>query len=409
MAMAICFAKSAHAQDYFALFGTGVEAKATAGAGLLAARGAPATFYNPANLMLAEEGLSYDSVLDIVSIDYQYQFPGKHKTRVQQTVPVPFFGATWRSPKFDNLAVSGSFLPIPGGGSKQKIDDVWLRILPEDEPQNLNIQSEGEGKLGYRASVGAAYEAMPGLKLGMAIQAFRSSSRIQGDDARATLEPTIFRSNSTVRREAIVFGCRGSALKGRLQGVLTLNPGAITHIDENRELTQLGAELDNSSVKRGPLGIGAGVEGRIWSGFSALIELEHEQWSRLRSQKLAVGTDKVEADYFDSTDLKLGASYRNGGQSLRAGAGVYQSHLGQGIMKKYSANGEASLGQTFADVDSLPYVSYALGYSVELEAFTLKSALSYSSGSREVWEKAVGAGHYNLTLMSLSLGLAMNY
>lgn len=398
------------AQDYFSLFGTGVETKSTAGAGLTASRGAAAAFYNPANLMLSPKGMVYDSVLDIISLQYSYEYPGEKPSTVKQTVPIPFFGATFRSPEFSKLAIGGSFLPIPGGASEQKIKDVWLRLPDPDgleEPSHLNITTKNQKKWGYRGSLGVAYRVWSGLNFGLSLEFSKFASQLQADNADPSDQSTIMKSESTVRREALILGMRASAFRGRLQGVFTLNPGSINHSDIRTELPTASALLKSKPVTRGPLIVGAGLEAKIGLGIVPFLEAQYEQWQALRTQKRISAASSENADYFDTLDLKAGASWQNGPHTLRGGLGFYQSHLGQGIMKKYSADNIALNGQEFGDIDGIPYVAYAAGYSFAIDRYVLKSAVAMVSGARDVWEKATGYGHYALQISSITLGLTV--
>jgi hypothetical protein len=146
------------------------------------------------------------------------------------------------------------------------------------------------------------------------------------------------------------------------------------------------------------------VEGRVWKGLSPFFEAYTEKWGAQRSQERSSGIDEAEADYFDTTDIMLGASYTDGPDKLTAGYGVFQSHIGQGILASQSADGKALIGQEFRDIDGLPYDVWSVGYSGRYPRAQITTALSYTKGRREVWSKAKGYGSYELSLIAFTLG-----
>lgn len=396
----------AYAQgDLFALFGTGAETKAAAGAGQVASRGAPATFYNPANLIESPKGVEPYFGLDVVSLSYAYEYPGFDPVAIERIVPIPFLGLAYRPEGLDKLVIGGSFLPIPGSSGEQEIKKLPIRLV-STEPMLVDVASKGGDELGYRGSLGAAFKVMSGLTVGAAVQLSAGSGSVEAKNSET--QETVLRESSKSSTQATVFGIRGNALKGRVAGVFTFRPGSTTKVTSRTELPTLGPEavLDQSKTVDGPMAYGAGVEGRVWKGLSPFVEVYFEKWGALRSQERSSGIDEAEADYFDTTDIMLGASYTDGPDKILGGYGIFQSHIGQGILASESADEKGLIGQEFRDIDGLPYDVWSVGYSGRFPRAQITTALSYTKGRREVWNKAKGYGSYELSLIAFTLGWA---
>lgn len=404
--MSLAFGKAN--ADVFSLFGTGAESKAAAGAGQLASRGAPANYYNPANLVESPRGIDPYFSLDINQITYSYEYPDYDPVKVQQIAPIPFMGIVYRPQAIPQLAVGGSFLVLPAGAGKQKIKQLPVKLTDSDDPdigpQLVNVESGGGKSMGYRGSFGAAYRVISGLTLGVSFLA--SAGESVAAASNVDTDEVVLRSGNQSKTQEVILGVRGQALNGRITGALTLRPGSNSTVKSRTELPTLGPEavLEKNTKVKGPRAVGAAVEGRVWRGLSPFVELVHEQWGALRSQVNSSGLDEGKSDYFNTTDTMVGATYIDGPNKMIGGYGIYQSHLGDGIWASQSADGEALIGQEFANIDGLPYEVYAFGYSRRYAKAQLTTVVSYAAGHREVWEKAKGYGSYSLQILSLTFG-----
>ena len=399
------FVASPAQADVFSLFGTGAESKAAAGAGQIASRGAPANYYNPANLIESPVGIAPYFAIDINAVAYSFEYPGKDAVKVARTVPIPFVGLVYRPEGFKNLVVGGSFLPIPAGSGKQKIKRLPLLITETVRvPQIVDVETSGGETLGYRTTLGCAYKIVSGLSVGIALRLSRSDDGTVASNSDTGL--VVLRGQTESTTQASSMGVRGQAMGGRITGVFTLHPGASSKIKSREEFPSVSADavLEQDRTVKGPLGVGAALEGRIWKGLSPYIEVFHEQWGVLRDQKRSSGFVQGGSDYLDTTDAIVGATYTHGRSKFIGGYGVYQSHLGQGIVQAESADDKALIGQRFADIDAIPHEIFSLGYSIRYPRAQMTTAVSNASGQRDVWEKAMGYGHYELEILSFTLG-----
>jgi hypothetical protein len=389
----------ARAQDVFGLLGTGAEAKAHAGAGVLASRNAAANYYNPANLGVSALHLDPYLSVEVINLSYTYGHPDYDPITLIRTTPVPFFGFTYRV--IPDLTLGFSLLPLPGGSTSQKVLGLPTRALGE-EPIIVDAETKGEG-MGYRASMGGAYKITPSFVVGLSLLTAASKSILIADDADSGT--TMIEESTSTSSIAAILGLRAGLFDNKLIAGFTIRPPSnATTKGEAVFPTLDGVTVDKSGKDKGPLGVGLAAEYKITPRIVPFLEFNYEGWGALRSQGGYAGITPATYDYFNTTDVVAGMEYRFNQHQISGAFGQYQSHLGDGIMADEADDGEELIGMEFQSIDAMPYKLLGAGYKFAFKSGYAQTGFSYLTGSREVWENARGYGNYTLKIISLFAG-----
>lgn len=395
----------ASAQDMFSLFHEGAEAKTHAGAGVAFARNAPANYYNPANLIEEKKGFTPYGSLDLLSLNYQYTHPGYDPVEVKVTTPVPFFGFAWRPEEtLTDVTLAFSFLPIPASSNERKIEKLPTRKFAgdsESEAVLMDVTTKGEG-VGYRGSLGVSYRIMSGLGLGASVLFSKSGGTTKAETHGSDEVLIIDRTESS--SYGLLLGLRGSALRGRVNSGFTVRLPSSTRATGSTRYPALAgdAEAQKKSSSKGPLGFAAGIDAQVFERLVPFAEIHYTNWASIRTQKKDQVLDQAEVDYFNTTDFIVGTDLLAAGMRFSLSYGIYQSSIGDGIMKNESEDDRELIGMEFQDVGGLPHNDVAAGCEFQAGATRVQTGLLYVSGQREVWKKARGYGEYKISIFSLT-------
>jgi hypothetical protein len=85
---------------------------------------------------------------------------------------------------------------------------------------------------------------------------------------------------------------------------------------------------------------------------------------------------------------------------------MYQSYIGDGVMKNESEDEKEVIGMEFQNLTGVAHSNLSLGIDMPLWSGRLQTGLMYISGERDVWNKARGYGHYELSILSVTAGTA---
>lgn len=397
-----CASSSALGQDFFSLFHEGSETKTKAGAGVMAARNAPANYYNPANLIEDKIGLTPYVALDFLSFRYSYELPGYDPVEIRTSSPVPFFGIAWRSES--DLSLAFSFLPVPAGSGERKIETLPTRKFSSDSestPVLLDVTTKGEG-LGLRGSFGAAYKVMSGLGLGVSMLYSRSggstTAKAHDNDENLIIDKTETTSY------AFILGLRASAMRGSLNSGFTIRFPAFSNTKGSTRYPALAGdeEAPKKSSGKGPLGIGFGADLVLFEGFTPFGEVHYTNWNSLRSEKQEQVLEQAEVDYFSTTDLIFGTDYRLSDYRISLAYGIYQSNIGDGVMKNEADDGLEVIGMEFQNVTGIAHNDLAAGFEFPFKDGNIQTGFLYVSGRRQVGNQSRGYGSYELEIFSLT-------
>jgi hypothetical protein len=400
----------ASAQDMFSLFHEGAETKSHAGAGVVFARNAPASYYNPANLIEEKKGFTPYGSLDLLSLNYQYTHPGYDPVEVSVTTPVPFFGFAWRPEEtLSDVTLAFSFLPIPSSSNERKIDKLPTRKFAgdsESEPVLMDVTTKGNG-VGYRGSLGVSYRIMSGLGIGASVLFSKSGGTTTAKTHGSGEVLIVDRTESS--SYGLLLGVRGSVLRGRVNSGLSVRmPSTNRGTGSTRYPALAGdAEAPKKSSSKGPMGIAAGFDALLSERIVPFAEVHYTNWSSIRTQKRDQVFDEAEVDYFNTTDLILGTDLLAAGMRFSLSYGIYQSSIGDGIMKSESEDDRELIGMEFQDVGGLPHNDVGAGCEFLAGTTRIQTGLLYVSGQREVWKKARGYGEYQISIFSLTVSASV--
>ncbi len=400
----LLFAASApsYSQDYFSLFHEGSETKSKAGAGTIASRNAPANYYNPANLIEEKKGVSPYLSLDFLSFNYSYEIEGYEPVTVKARSPVPFFGVNWRSES--DVSIAFSALPIPSNGSERKIEKLpTLKFAGDSEskPVLMDVTTKSEG-VSLRSSLGVAYKVMSGLGVGLSVNYGSSkgstTAKTHGSDENLLIDET----DSTTYR--FILGVRASALKGTLNSGFALHLPATSKTKGSTQYPALAgdAKAPKSGSSRGPTTLALAGNGEFFGSFIPFGEVRYTNWASLRNQRKDQVLELAEVDYYNTTDIIIGTDFKISAYKVTFGYGMYQSHIGDGVMKNESDDNKELIGMEFQNISGVAHNDLALGLDIPLTTGRLQTGLLYISGERDVWNKARGYGHYELSILAIT-------
>lgn len=389
----------------FSLFHEGSEAKTHAGAGVAFARNAPANYYNPANLIEEKKGFTPYGSLDILSLNYQYTHPGYDPVDVKVTTPVPFLGFAWRPGEtLSDLMVAFSFLPLPASSNERKIEKLPTRKFAgdgESEPVLMDVTTKGEG-LGYRGSLGLGYKVMSGLGFGASALFSKSSGTMTAKTHGS--EETLIIDKTESSSHGYLLGMRASALKGKVNSGWVLRLPMMTQGRGSTRYPALAgdAEAPKRTSSKGPMGYSASFDATVFGWLTPFAEARYTNWSALRSQKKDQVLEEAEVDYFDTTDLIFGTDFLVAGLRFNLAYGLYQSHIGDGIMKNEAEDDRELIGMEFQDFGGVAHNDLAGGCQFNAGSTKIQIGFVYITGERDVWQKARGYGTYELSVLSLT-------
>lgn len=402
LVLLIASSNVAFAQDYFSLFHEGAETKAHAGAGTISSRNAPANYYNPANLIEEKRGLSPYVSVDILTFKYTYEIEGYEPVGVDTSSPVPFFGVNWRSDS--DISLAFSLLPIPSDGSEQKIEKLpTLKFASDSEskPVLMDVTNKGEG-VSMRSSLGVAYKIMSGLGVGLSMTYSSSkgstTAKTHDSDENLMIDKT---ESSTYR---FILGIRASALKGTLNSGLAIHLPATTRSKGYTQYPALAGDekAPKSGTGKGPMTIGLGGNGEFFGFFIPFAEVRYTNWASLREQKQDQVLEQAEVDYYNTTDIIIGSDFKLSEYKVTFAYGMYQSYIGDGVMQSEADDNRELIGMEFQNMSGVAHSNLALGFDMPLWSGRLQTGLMYISGERDVWNKARGYGHYELSIVSVT-------
>lgn len=263
------------------------------------------------------------------------------------------------------------------------------------------MTTKGEG-LGLRGSFGAAYKVMGGLGLGVSMlyskSAGSTTAKAHNNDDNLIIDKTETSSY------AFILGLRASAMKGAVNSGFTVRlPSSTSSKGSTRYPALAGdAEAPKKSSGKGPLGIGIGVDALVLDSFIPFAEIHYTGWNALRSEKQDQVLEQAEVDYYNTTDFILGSDYRLDQYKFTLAYGMYQSYLGDGIMKNESDDGLEVIGMEFQNITGVAHNDLAAGFEFPYRSGRIQTGFLYVSGQREVGNKSRGYGTYKLDIFSLT-------
>ena len=393
---------TAFAQDYFSLFHEGSETKSKAGAGTIASRNAPANYYNPANLIEEKRGTSPYLSLDFLTFNYSYEIEGYDSVAIKTSSPVPFLGVTWQSES--DFPVAFSALPIPASSGERKIEKLpTLKFAGDSEskPVLMDVTTKGEG-VSLRSSFGVAYKVMTGLGVGLSMTYGSSKGSTTAKTHGGDEDLMIDKTDTTTYR--FILGVRASALRGTLNSGLAIHLPAVSKSKGSTQYPALAgdAKAPKSGSYKGPMTIGLGGNGEFFGFLIPFGEVRYTNWATLRNQKQDQVLEQAKVDYFNTTDIIIGSDFKISEYKVTFAYGMYQSYIGDGVMKSESEDDKELIGMEFQNMTGVAHSNLALGFDMPLWSGRLQTGLMYISGERDVWNKGRGYGHYELSILSVT-------
>lgn len=391
----------AFAQGASRLFPVGAETKVHAGAGQLASRGAPANFYNPANLAETEKTVEIYGELDVIYADYEYEYPGLDPVRIKIRTPAPFVGASFALPA--NVYLGVTFFPSgAGGGQKiEKLPTMKFADNADSDPVLLDVETGSKG-VGVSASLGVAYKFLERYAAGMSVLYSQGTSTLKATESEGG--GVLIESESKSQSHQLIYGLRGIFWQDRIEAVLTFRPPSRSKSKGRTEYPALGGGTDNQGTGKGPTSYGVATSVRVTERIIPFVEYKRTNWKELRKQGGEVVFDRVDVDYYDTDDVMAGVSYEWNDRRVTLAAGFFQSELGDGIMAQESDDGIELIGYEFQDFEAIGFTTYAAGYRLELPKGYLQTGATYTKGERSIPREARGYGNYELTYYSLVAG-----
>ncbi len=397
LCLILLHAPFASAQGASRLYPSGAETKTHGGAGQLMSRGAPANFYNPANLALTTSSEVYGE-LDVIVVDYKFEYPRQDAVEVKVRTPAPFFGFAF-APS-ESVTVGFSALALPGGKGRT-LKKFPTRIFAEDadsDPILLDVESGSKG-VSYQGALGGSFRFLETYAAGISLLFSGGTSTLKATESDG--DGVLIEAKSKSSNYQMLLGGRGSWLEGRLEAALSVRLPSQSKSKGRTEYPALEGGVDTSSTSKGPVAFGAGVTGKVTDRISPFAEVLHTNWRELSSKGGRSVFDKVDVDYFDTNDLSLGADYAIGKNVATVAVGFYQSELGDGVMAKESDDGKELAGFEMQSVESIGFTTYAAGYRMALKQGHLQTGATYTAGDRDVARKSRGYGTYTLRYYSI--------
>ncbi len=400
LALILLRAPLAAGQGASRLYPTGAEAKTHGGAGQTQSVGAPANYYNPANLARTSAAEVYGE-LDFIVVDYTFEYPGEDPVEIRIRTPAPFLGFAFAPTSELTLAFSALALP---GGKGNTLKDFPTRTFAEDadsDPILLDVESGSKG-ISYQSALGASYRIAGSYAVGLSLLLSGGTSTLKATEADG--DGVLIESRSKSYNYQLLIGGRGSWLEDRLEGVLTVHLPSRGKSKGRIEYPALDGGVDTSSESTGPWAAGVGVSYRVTDKLTPFAEVLHTNWKALSEGGRFSVFNKVDVDYYDTNDVSLGADYAIGKNAATLAAGFYQSELGDGVMAKESDDGKELAGFEMQNVESIGFSTYAAGYRFVRKQGHLQTGFTYTSGDREIGKKSRGYGSYELRYYSIVAG-----
>lgn len=393
-------APHASGQGASRLYPVGAETKVSAGAGQLESRGAPALYYNPANLALATATEAYGE-LDLIVVDYAFEYPGEDPVKVAVRTPAPYVGFGFTPADSLSLAVSAFALPGGDGRTLKNFPTRTFSDNADSDPILLDVETGSKG-ISYQGALGGAYRFLETYSVGLSLLFSGGTSTLKATESDG--DGVLIESESKSRSHQVLLGARGGWLEGRLDGALSVRLPAQTKSKGRTDYPALNGGVDTSSDRKGPLAFGAGASGKLTQHVAVFAEVLHTNWKALSSKGGRSLFDKVDVDYYDTNDFSLGGSYGFGKHRATLAAGFFQSELGDGVMGQEADDGKELAGFEMQSVESIGFTTYAAGYRLESKAWHLQTGLTHTRGDREVGRKSRGYGAYTLRYYSVVAG-----
>jgi hypothetical protein len=336
-----------------------------------------------------------DAELSYADIAYAYTYPGYDQTDVVVKTPLLVSSAAQRVT--DVLSVGIFLMPVPGGTSRLKVDDLPSRLL-SDEPGLIDIATSNGKKFGYVTALGGTI-SLPIVELGVALRASESHSVLEISDGET--EAPIVSARWSTQAIGMAVGARSYLFK-------SLQVGGTYH---GRVATRTAGRFDNEGGEEFDLKSSSGdrFSGSVaWvrGAFRPFAEATYrrDKTSRGEADPLAA-TSERQRELYDVTELATGATLRLTPQhSLTGGFGWYPSSVGNGTMA--SDGGDELAGIQFGDLDAVSVQMFGVGARSAYGGMAFTASASLQQGRREVPESSRGQGVYEVSAMTASLGVA---
>lgn len=393
-------APHAAAQGASRLHPTGAETTTHAGAGQTQSVGAPANYYNPANLSRTAASEVYGE-LDLVVVDYTFEYPGEDPVKVRVRTPAPFLGFAFAP--LPDLTLAFSALALPGGKG-QTLKNFPTRTFAENadsDPILLDVESGSKG-VSYQGAFGGSYRIGGVYAVGLSLLFSGGTSTFKATESDG--DGVLIESKSKSYQYQFLLGAKGAWLEERLEGVFTVRLPSRSKSKGRIEYPALDGGVDTSSESEGPWSAGAGISYLVADKLTPFAEVLHTNWKALSEDGGRSVFDKVDVDYYDTNDFSFGADYAIGKNEATLAAGFFQSELGDGVMAKEADDGKELSGFGMQNVESIGFTTYAAGYRIVKKQGHLQTGFTYTAGDREVGRKARGYGSYTLRYYSLVAG-----
>lgn len=390
----------ASAQGASRLYPVGAEAKVHAGAGQLTSRGAPANYYNPANLAATPATAIYGE-LDVIVADYSFEYPGEDAVEVKIRTPAPYFGLSFAPTAALTVGVSALVLPAGKGQTLKSLPTREFAENADSEPVLLDVKTGGKG-VSYQGALGVAYRFLETYSAGLSLLVSGGTSTLKATEADG--DGVLVKSQNKSYSYQVLLGGRGTWLDDRIQAALTVRAPSRTKSKGRTDYPALDGGTDTASSGKGPLAYGGAVSGLVTDSLAPFVEVLHTNWHALRTQGGEVLFDRVDIDYYDTNDVMVGADYVIGKNQATLAAGFFQSELGDGVMAAEAGDGRELIGYGIQNAEAIGFSTYAAGYKFTRDSGYLQTGLTYTTGDREVGRKARGYGTYKLKYYAVVAG-----
>lgn len=399
-------------------------------------------FYNPANMIMAKF-LELDFDVSMAQFRYQYQHTDSERfpdpAVIQSSQPMLTLSAAFRP--FESFVLGFAALPT-GTGVKQEIRNVPIELLPEANPGVYDRYTLINQDTSYKMAFGFAYRPDFAFSIGAGIirTQERFSHRIFGPDQTEAEIPYIDALYGGAAYQTII-GLRSEVFERSLVLALSYKTAVVKKyggdvlydlegVDEYQPFA--GADYD-------PAAIAFGIETRIESiGFFG--EVVSEQWSAGRNlmRRGIIPGEPLARDLKNTLNFAGGIKYWAAPlHMLQISYGNYPGNTGDGIKvdlpildpesdsnSSASDNGAEltqalqdnqsgrstandSAGVSFGDFEAIPRTVFGAGYRYKIEdRGYIQLGAHHQAGTRRVAEGFDGEGSYQLSMTSVSLGVA---
>lgn len=392
-------APAAQAFDY-PFLPLGASGKNLAGSGVISSEGAPALFYNPANLC-RKRHLEFYSELSLMSLFYRYKYPGLDSTSLHIVTPVPLLGVS--VPIGDRLVLGLAGLAAPAAATKQTLKGVPSRQLSED-PVLLDLELGGGQRPSSLMAIGLGLRVGRSLIVGASVSRYDMYSSLKISDHET--EMSLGQLNARVERVAPSLGLT-ARVNSWLRLGLSAEAAAETHISVASENADGG-----KSIRKGRKGgkEKAAVEVR-WHGVRPFYEFQHEDHAQDLGDPFDLNFEAAaKPSVHDTINHILGLRLQLvPGGDLGLAYGWYPSPVGDGIMAERSESGEERAGVAFGNLAALDRNVYGVSYQQTTAFGRYACGVSHHRGKRDVSEASRGYGSYELEVSYLSCELGWNF